>query len=445
MLGNSGNFNNGAFGSQIAVQHAQARFLHHRIVQRTNDVAVVHHGVFYVFAHRVAVDRHAVAVQAGQQVLHQGRHAAGQIKVLHRVFAARHQVGQQRHGVAHFIENSPPGLVITGFLRDGGKMQDQVGGTGHSHIHGDGVADGFGGDDLPGGHAFAYHFHNPLAGVISQIADLAGNSAHGRVAGQRHAHSLSHHAHGIGGGHGRAAAADSPAMLNQAVIQFRIDLSLGHCAHLVLRADVNHFLAAEGAQRHITAGDNDGGNVQTGAAHQMAGHDGVAGGQKHHAVEEVAVHGQLHLIGDGITGGNLDIFGILQHHAVADGGGHHFQRQAARFADTLLDALGQLVQMHMAGIVFIPGVYHGDQRTVQFFFAVAHAQHQAPAALGRFAKLPAASHFFVLFHFCFLLLHFCIVIASVWCMESFVSFRKCQNSSSSILSIAPSMDWPPSM
>ena len=182
------------------------------------------------------------------------------------------------------------------------------------------------------------------------------------------------------------------------------DLYNGHRAHFVLRPDMHDLLAAEGTQRHVTARDHDGRDVQTGAAHQVAGHDGIAGGKQHHAVKEVAVHGQLHLVGNQVAAGDLDILGVLKHHAVADGGRAYLQRQAACLTDTLLDALGKLVEMHVPGIVFIPAVYHGDQRTVQLLFRIAHAQHQAAAAFRRLTEFPAASHIFIFaFHTLFIL------------------------------------------
>ena len=66
-------------------------------------------------------------------------------------------------------------------------------------------------------------------------------------------------------------------MLDEAIVFIWVDLAVVHRADLVLRVDVQDFLAAEGAEGHVAAGHDDGGNVEAGAGHQVAGNDGVAG------------------------------------------------------------------------------------------------------------------------------------------------------------------------
>ena len=154
--------------------------------------------------------------------------------------------------------------------------------------------------------------------------------------------------------------------------------------------DVEHFLSAAYAERHIAAGHHDCRDVDTGCAHKMSGNDGVACGKEHHAVEEVSFHGEFHLVGDGVTAGDLDIFGVLEHHTVADTGRHHLEGKTACVTDTCFHSLCKLSQMHVAWIVLIPGVHNRDTRPVLFFCGITHSAHQPAAALARLAEFPFA-------------------------------------------------------
>ena len=57
--------------------------------------------------------------------------------------------------------------------------------------------------------------------------------------------------------------------------------------------------------------------------------------------------------------------------AVGDGDGVELHRRAARLANALLDGLGDLAQMEVAGADLGPGVGDADDRLVQVFFAEA--------------------------------------------------------------------------
>ena len=369
-----------------------------------DNVAVVDDGVSDVLLKGMSGDGQAVAVQLGQQLLQHGAHTAGKVKVLDVVGAAGSEVRQQRDLVGSFVEVLPPRQVVARFVRDGGNVEDEVGGRRDCHVQHDGVLDGVLGNDLSGGDALVDQIHDLLTGHVGEVVDGGAGRAHGGVAGQGHAQSLGDHAHAVRGGHGGAGAADAPGVFDESVVLIHVHLAGLRRADLVLRMDMQDFLAAEGTQRHVAAGHHDGGDVQSRRAHQMAGDDGVTGGEQHHAVKEVAVNGQLDLIGDGVTAGDFDISGVLEHHAVADTRRHDLQRQAACFTNALLYTLGKLVKMYMAGVIFVPAVHHSDEGALLFFLGIAHAAHQSAAALGGFAKLPAASHVFILY-LCHCLFH----------------------------------------
>ena len=285
-------------------------------------------------------------------------------------------------------------------------MQNQVGRCGNSHVDLDRVLDGSLGHDLTCGDALINEVHDLLTCLICNQVDLAADGAGGGVVRHGHTERFCHHAHAVCGGHRSAAAANAPRVLDQSVVLVHVHQTLGGSADLVLCMDVQNFLALVDTKRHVTAGDDDRGDVQTCTCHQIAGNDGVAGAEQNHTVEEVSVHGHLNLVGNGVTRRNLDVLGVLQHHAVADPGGHDFQRQTACLANALLDSCSQLVEMYMSGVVLIPGVDDADQRTVDLFLGIAHAVHQAAAAFFSFAEFPAAAHIFILFLFkhCFVLL-----------------------------------------
>ena len=65
-------------------------------------------------------------------------------------------------------------------------------------------------------------------------------------------------------------------------------------------------------------------------------------------------------------------------------------KKPAGFPDALLDPLGQLVQMDMAGVIFVPGIDHADEGTLLLLRRIAHAAHQSAAALARLTESPFA-------------------------------------------------------
>ena len=368
-------------------------------------VAVVHLRVLHVLRHRLAGDGERVAVDLGEEFPHHGGEAAREVEVVQVVRTRRREVREERDVVRRLVEVLPPRLVVTGLVRDRGDVEDEVRGRGDSHVHLDRVADRGGRDDLARRDALAEKVHHALAGAVGDERELARDGAHSGVVRERHAKRLGDHAHGVGGRHRRAAAARAPRMLDEAVVFVGVDLAVLHRADLVLRVDVQHLLAAERAERHVAAGDDHGRDVEARRRHEVSGHDGVARGEHHHAVEEVAVHRDLHLVGDGVARRDLDVLRVLQHHAVADAGRHHLHGIAARVADALLHALGEPLEVDVPRVVLVPGVDDADQRTRLLLGRNAHAAEESAPALARLAELPLASQIqlaiAITAHFCF--------------------------------------------
>ena len=180
-------------------------------------------------------------------------------------------------------------------------------------------------------------------------------------------------------------------MLDEAVVLVGVDLAVVHRPDLVLRVDVQDLLAAERPERHVAARHDDGRDVDARGGHEVAGHDRVARGEHDHPVEEVAFGGHLHLVGDGVARRNLDVARVLEDHAVADAGRHHLDGEAARVADALLDALGEVLEVDVPGVVLVPGVHDANERLGLLLGRNAHAAEQAAAALAGLAEFPFAA------------------------------------------------------
>ena len=194
-----------------------------------------------------------------------------------------------------------------------------------------------------------------------------------------------------------------------------VHASFHHLAHGRGNLHQTNFLALPEAVGHIASRDNDCRNIQTGASHQMARDNGVTGRKQHHTIKHIGFHIQLHLITDEVAAGKFDVTGILEHHSVAKAGGNHFKGQAARIADTLLHTFSHLTEMHMAGIVFIPRIHHGDVGALfHFFLRIAQTVENAIALDAGYAEIPFAP----LIHDCFLLLCLCVL---------FFQFDECLN------------------
>ena len=79
-------------------------------------------------------------------------------------------------------------------------------------------------------------------------------------------------------------------------------------------------------------------------------------------------------VGDDLAGDQARLHALGAHgDAVVDGDGVELHRRAAGLANALLDGLGDLAQMEVAGADLGPGVGDADDGLVQVFFAEADA------------------------------------------------------------------------
>ena len=159
------------------------------------------------------------------------------------------------------------------------------------------------------------------------------------------------------------------------------------------------------AGHHGAAGQHDRGDIQPHGRHEHAGHDLVAAGHEHHAVELVGLDHVLHGIGDDLTAGQGVAHPLVAlTDAIADGDGGELPGHAPRLCHAQLDKLHQLPQVVVAGHHLGVRVHHGDQRLFQVLLVQPRAVQQGTvgAALDAVDQLAAAAvfivHTFVAYH-----------------------------------------------
>ena len=134
----------------------------------------------------------------------------------------------------------------------------------------------------------------------------------------------------------------------------------------------------EGAGQHRAAGDKNRGEIQTCSRHKEAGDVFVTVWDHHEAVKLVGDHHGLGGVGDQVAGHKGILHPDMTHRdtvAHRDSREHH--RRAACSADTRLDCLGNLVDVHVTGDDFVVGTDHPDQGAGNLFFGKAQGVQKA--------------------------------------------------------------------
>ena len=152
----------------------------------------------------------------------------------------------------------------------------------------------------------------------------------------------------------------------------------GGVGGLVVGADV-HVAGGDGAAVEHEAGD-----VEAGEGHDGGGHVFVAAGDADEAVEGVAAGDEFDAVGDDFAGDERGFHAFGAHgDAVGDGDGVELHGRAAGFADALLDGLGYVAEVEVAGADLGPGVGDADDGLVEVFFGEADAaEHGAGCGAG---------------------------------------------------------------
>ena len=136
------------------------------------------------------------------------------------------------------------------------------------------------------------------------------------------------------------------------------------------------------ASQHGAAGDEDGGNIDTGGSHQQAGHVFITVGDHDHAVEAVGTEHGLGGVSDQVTGDEGVLHALMAHgDAVADGNGGEDDGGAAGHGDAQLNGVNDLIQIDVAGNDLVIGADNGDEGALLFFLG--QAKGVVKAAVGR--------------------------------------------------------------
>ena len=175
----------------------------------------------------------------------------------------------------------------TGLVGNGQQVEDGVGGAAQRHIAGQCVADGALVDDLAGGDALFDHLHDGHAGVLGQLQALGVDGRDGAVAGQGNADGLAQAVHAVGGVHTRAGTAAGTAVAGAVFQLFVVDEACFIGTHRLEHLGEADLLAAVGTGQHGAAGADHGGHIHADGCHDHAGHDLIAVGHQHQAVQLV--------------------------------------------------------------------------------------------------------------------------------------------------------------
>ena len=384
LRGDDSLLDHGAVGGQVAEEDSQPAGGGVGYIEGIDDRIVAHPGRADVLGQRApGHGEHAGVQQAAfHQAEHHRRDAAGAVQVLDVMSPGRRaHTAQVRRAVAVVVQFSQ-GDLDAGLVGDGQQVQHRVGGTAQGHVHGEGVAEGGGGEDVQWPDIAGQKLHDLHAGLFGQ-RDAAGvNGGDRSVAGQAQAQRFGEAVHGVGGEHAGAGAAAGAGHPLQP-----IQIGFGHLAPADRahgHEDVGqvHGPTVQAAGQHGPAADDDGRQVEPGGSHQHTGDDLVAVGDEHQGVEGVGLGDDLHRIGDELAAGQGVLHARVVHgQPVADADGIALEGRATGHADAGFDRVGDLAQPDVAGDRFVIRVDHADEGLV--YFPVGTAQRPQQRAVRR--------------------------------------------------------------
>ena len=264
-------------------------------------------------------------------------------------------------------------------MGDGGQVQHRVRRAAERHIDRLGVVEGGGRHDIARTDILLDELHDLHARVLGKAQARGVDGGDGAVAAQRHANGLGQAVHGVGGVHARAAAAGGAGVFRIVEDACLIELPG------VIGADGLEHVAQAGAaavrktaREHRPARDKDRRDVEPRRGHQQAGDVFVAVGDHDQTVELVGHDHGFGGVGDQVAGDEGILHADVPHgDAVAHGDGREHDGRAARGADTGLDGLGDLVEVHVAGDNLVIRADHADQRARQLLVRIAQGIQKA--------------------------------------------------------------------
>ncbi len=270
--------------------------------------------------------------------------------------------------------------INPGLVGDGQQVQHQVGGAAHGHGQAHRVFQAGPVDHHAGAEALVHHLHDAPARGLGCAHTFGMHRRNGGAARQAHTQAFAHAAHGVGGAQKRTGAAGGHHLLFQAGKFLLVQLACcQHAQALGDRGDVGRAAVKVATAQGRAAGHQDSRQVQTGRAHEHAGHDLVAGAQHDQGVQAVGLGHYLQGVGDHFPRGkDVAHAHVTVGHPVAASDHPELNGGAAGLIDALLHVFGHLAQVVVAGNNVVVGVGHPYQGPLQVVVAVAHGLEQGP-------------------------------------------------------------------
>ena len=299
-------------------------------------------------------------MQQRAQFVQQRRKPARIEEVLHKKFARRLQVQDERRTARKFVEQRQRQLYAkpTGNRR---QVDDGVGGASQGVQRAYGVLEGA---PRHNGRGAQISFHKRKYLSARSLGKLNAARVHGGdggVARKRNAKRLAHSRHRRCRAHHHAVAGTA----QNGVLNFVPLLCVyAACAQFgVIAAAVGaraEFFAAPVALELRPARNQNGGDVGACRAHQQRRRGLVAAAQQHNAVKRVRADGLFHIHAHQVAEQHRSWAHIVfaqRHH-------REFHREAARLPHAALDRIGKLAQMGVAVRQFAPSVAYADDGLV---------------------------------------------------------------------------------
>ena len=348
---------------QVALEHDEPAGRRQRLCRRVHDILPSREDhILQVFSDRLTGDRHAIAVQiaAVEQGLHQHRHAADIVQILHHVPSARLEIADIRGALADLAEIMQVELDA-GLVGDRRQMQSAIGRAAGRGDDCRGVFERLAGDDVARPNVALDQFHHrPARGLRVGVARIVWRRRAGR-ARQCQPDRLGNAGHRVGGEE-TAARTRRGASGAFELVQFLV----GHPADAV-RADTlidianRHVAAMEAAGQDRAAIHENRRHVEPHHRHHQPGQRLVAPCQSDERVIAMAAHRQFDRVGDDLAADQRRLHPGMPHRdPVGDRDRRELTRRPARGRYALLRDLRLAGQRDVAGCGLVPGRRHAD-------------------------------------------------------------------------------------
>ena len=284
--------------------------------------------------------------------------STGVAEVLHQEAAGGHKVHEQRDVTTQTVEVGM-GEVDPHTTGQGQQMDHRIGGPADRGMGQDSVLKSLSGENVGWLDVLPHQIDDTAAGEVSEGFPPSIDAGEGGVVRQAQAQGFDNAGHGGGRAHGVASAVTAAIA--------------GLCAHEIgqghlagadflrkppdVGAGANRF-SLKSAVQHGAGGQDDGGEIDAGGAHQLPGGRLVAAAQQDHSVNGVGADGFLHLHRQQVPEqhSRRPHLGFRQAH------GGEFDRNAARLPNASLHEFGQVAEMELASDQFRPRVADSDDR-----------------------------------------------------------------------------------